>query len=102
MQQAVRWLRVPSRMSADPRRSELPAVLCRPVLRRAFLVALIVGTLLNTINQGDILVAGEAVNWLKVGLTYCVPFLVTLYGAHCAMRMAPVALARESDQERRS
>lgn len=51
------------------------------VPRRSFLVALIVGTVLNLINQGDALLALASVNWLKIGLTYLVPYAVSTYGA---------------------
>ena len=57
------------------------------VPKRSFWVAAIVGTIINLINQGDVLVMGGSVNWLKVGLTYCVPYLVATYGAVTA-RMA--------------
>lgn len=49
--------------------------------RRSFAVALIVGTILNLINQGDALLGSEAVNWIKVGLTFAVPYCVATYGA---------------------
>jgi hypothetical protein len=48
---------------------------------RSFYVALIVGTILNVINQGDALLGYSPVNWAKVLLTYCVPYLVCTYGA---------------------
>lgn len=48
---------------------------------RSFTVALIVGTILNLINQGDALLGASAVNWFKVALTYCVPYAVCTYGA---------------------
>ena len=59
------------------------AVRHRPMLRRSLIVALVVGTILTLLNQGDILLAGDwvgAMYW-KVPLTYCVPFLVASYGA---------------------
>lgn len=49
--------------------------------KRALTVALIVGTILNLINQGDALVTGAAVNWFKVALTYMVPYCVNTHGA---------------------
>jgi hypothetical protein len=49
--------------------------------KRALCVALVVGTVLNLINQGDAIMAGAALNWLKVGLTYVVPYLVSTHGA---------------------
>ena len=54
------------------------------VSRRSLLVAAIVGTVLNTINQGDVVLAGEQPQWLQVVLTYPVPFCVSSYGAYCA------------------
>ena len=51
------------------------------VPRRSLQVALIVGTLLNLVNQGDVLFHGGHVNFFKVALTYCVPFVVATYGA---------------------
>ena len=49
--------------------------------RRSFYVALLVGTVLNLINQGDALVGEGSIDWLKVVLTYCVPYAVCTYGA---------------------
>jgi hypothetical protein len=46
-------------------------------------VALVVGTVLNFINQGDRLLAarfGEVV-WWRVALTYLVPFCVSVFSA---------------------
>ena len=51
------------------------------VPRRAAIVAAIVGTVLTLINQGDALASGHALNWAKVVLTYCVPYLVNTHGA---------------------
>jgi hypothetical protein len=51
------------------------------VPRRSLYVALIVGTVLNLINQGDALLGAGPVNWLKIVLTYCVPYAVCTYGA---------------------
>ncbi len=50
--------------------------------RRSFYVALVVGTILNLINQGDALLGASApVNWTKLVLTYFVPYAVATYGA---------------------
>jgi hypothetical protein len=49
--------------------------------RRSLYVAVIVGTILNLINQGDAIWGAEPVNWLKVILTYFVPYAVCTYGA---------------------
>lgn len=51
------------------------------VPRRSFYVALVVGTILNVINQGDAIFDLGSVNWLKILLTYFVPYAVCSYGA---------------------
>ncbi len=51
------------------------------VPRRSAYVALVVGTILNVINQGDALMAGAALDPAKLALTYMVPYLVATYGA---------------------
>jgi len=50
------------------------------VPRRSLYVALVVGTVLNLINQGDALLGMASINWWKVLLTYCVPYAVCTYG----------------------
>ena len=52
-----------------------------PVVRTAILVALVVGSLLNLINQGDVILSGGTPHWPKLLMTYCVPFCVALFGA---------------------
>jgi hypothetical protein len=56
------------------------------VLRRSILTALVVGTILSAINQGDIILAGQAPSLLKIGSNYLVPFCVATYGAVSAKR----------------
>jgi hypothetical protein len=51
------------------------------VPQRSLWVALAVGTILNLINQGDTLFAGRRVDFVKIALTYLVPYLVSTYGA---------------------
>lgn len=58
----------------------------RPILWRSLMVALVVGTALNAINQGPEIWRGEPVVLWKLALTYCVPFLVASYGAYSALR----------------
>jgi hypothetical protein len=48
---------------------------------RALVMALLIGTILNAINQGDVLLHGGPVNWIKLGLTYLTPYLVSTHGA---------------------
>lgn len=64
------------------------------VPKRSFVVALIVGTILNLINQGDAMLAGMPLDIAKLLLTYLVPYCVSTYGAvsfrlHAARRPAP-------------
>ena len=65
----------------------IPAA-CRPHLARTAAVAVVVGTILCAINQLDVLLAGRAtgITWLKIALTYLVPFLVANYGIVTATR----------------
>ena len=54
-----------------------------PMLKRSLLAALVVGTVLTALNQGDILLSGQwnvAFYW-KIPLTFCVPLIVATYGA---------------------
>jgi hypothetical protein len=51
------------------------------VPRRSFAVAVVVGTILNLINQGDALVNGAHLNLTKIILTFAVPYCVATYGA---------------------
>jgi hypothetical protein len=48
---------------------------------RSGCVALVVGTILNLINQGDAIFSATSVNWTKIMLTYFVPYVVSTYGA---------------------
>lgn len=49
--------------------------------RRSFYLAIVVGTILNLINQGDALFGAASIHWLKLLSTYLVPYLVGTYGA---------------------
>jgi hypothetical protein len=64
------------------------ALTYRPLLRRSFLIALVVGSVLVAINQGDQLLTGStepALLW-KVPLTYLVPFVVATWGGLLSSR----------------
>ena len=50
-------------------------------LRELSPLPLIVGTILNLINQGDAMLAGLPLDIVKLLLTYLVPYLVSTYGA---------------------
>lgn len=63
-----------------------------PMLKTSFKTALVVGTLLVALNQGDILLSGNfppRLFW-KIPLTYVVPFCVASWGALVnAKRISP-------------
>jgi hypothetical protein len=67
-------------------RNALRQTFARAVVVRSLMVAVLIGTILNAINQGPELVAGQHVSILKVLLTYAVPFCVASYGAYAAFR----------------
>ena len=54
------------------------------VPKRSFWVAVVVGSILNIINQGDLMMLGDPVNMFKMALTYTVPYCVATYGAVAA------------------
>jgi hypothetical protein len=58
------------------------------VVRRSLRVALLVGSLLVAINHGDHLLSGEvsATGWLKMALTFLVPYGVSTYASVGAIR----------------
>ncbi len=58
------------RMASSPR-----------IVKSALQIALVVGTILNLINQGGALFAGKGVAWLHVGLNYLVPYCVASFSA---------------------
>ena len=58
------------------------ALLFGPMLRRSLVIALVVGSVLTAINQGNIILGWDfpaALYW-KIPLTYCVPFCVATAG----------------------
>ena len=63
-------------------------------IRRSAMIAIMVGGIIIVVNQIDIILSGQITPliWLKIFITPCVPFCVSLYGAYLAYRNA---LARE-------
>lgn len=51
------------------------------IARNAVRIALVVGTLLNLINQGEAILYGPGVSWPHLLLNYLVPYLVASYSA---------------------
>jgi hypothetical protein len=62
----------------------------RSVVRRATVVALIVGTILVAINHGDAILRGDlgAGRLLRIALTVAVPYCVSTYSSVSALRAA--------------
>lgn len=61
------------------------------MLGRSLRIALVVGTILVGINQGDVLIRGQwnaALIW-KLPLTYAVPFLVATWSGLVNSRVRP-------------
>jgi hypothetical protein len=60
----------------------------RSVRQRALKVAAVVGPILTVINQGDVLLAGPytAKTWLKIVLTFIVPYCVSTFASVQATR----------------
>jgi methylenetetrahydrofolate reductase (NADH) len=56
---------------------------------RSIGIALVVGTILNGINQGDELVNGGDINLFKACLTFVVPYWVAIYSAVAGRRKKP-------------
>ena len=75
------------------------------VPRRSFVAAVVVGTILNLINQGDALLAGKGIDSVKLLLTYLVPYCVT-YGAVsfriAAESASPTGSARAGNRKGRA
>jgi hypothetical protein len=51
------------------------------IVATAVRVALVVGTLLNLINQGPELLSHVGISWQKIAMNYVVPYCVATYSA---------------------
>ena len=51
------------------------------IVRNALKIALVVGTILNLINQGERLIGSGAISWPHFVLNYIVPYCVASYSA---------------------
>ncbi|HYU61801.1 MAG TPA: nitrate/nitrite transporter NrtS [Solirubrobacterales bacterium] len=69
----------------------------REHLRKTVKIALVVGTILTLINQADVILRGDATSiiWVKAGLNYCVPFIVSNLGLLAGKRA-------EAERDRRA
>lgn len=51
------------------------------IVRNSFRIALVVGSVLNLVNQWDAIWNGSAISWFHGGLNYLVPYCVASYSA---------------------
>ena len=65
----------------------IEAAMHASVVKKSLKVAAVVGTILVLINYGDKLLAMELVrsDWIKMVMTYCVPYCVSTYAAASTM-----------------
>lgn len=63
----------------------------RGIVKSSLLIALVVGTILNLINQGDAIFSPSSLDITKCVLTYLVPYCVSTYGAVTALLAAEKA-----------
>lgn len=73
-------------MIDKPDETPLELTLKWPVIRQSLIIMVVVGTLLNLINQGEAIMAWDGIDWMRACLTYLVPFFVSLFGAYSANR----------------
>ncbi len=51
------------------------------MVKNALRIALVVGTILNLVNQGGAILAGAGISWIHVAMNYVVPYCVASYSA---------------------
>ena len=85
-------------------RGALSIVFRRQHLRKTLRIAFIVGCVLTIINQLDVFVNGSAtaVTFVKAGLNFCVPFIVSNLGLLAGKRAEKEAGAASAATARRS
>lgn len=64
------------------RRDAVRLILAGVTFRTASRVALVVGTILTAINQGSVIVGGDATiaTWVRVACNYAIPYVVASIG----------------------
>ena len=83
------------------RPSVLRIVFSRPSLSKCIPIMLIVGTVLSVINQAGVILGGDATwaTWVRIGLNYVVPFIVSSTGFYLGERAAWQARAAGGQPE---
>lgn len=59
----------------------LRTAISRLVIKNSLQIAIVVGTILNLINQGENILQGAQISWFHILLNYLVPYLVASYSA---------------------
>lgn len=76
------------------------ALVCKwSVIRRAAIIAFIVGQVLAAINHGDRILTGTMTggDWFKIALTFLVPYTVSTISSVLALREQAALLAARPD-----
>jgi len=63
----------------------LQIALSPDIVKRSLMVSVVVGTILNIINQGDALMGEQSLQIGKCILTFIVPYCVATYGSVVAL-----------------
>ncbi|MFD2163330.1 nitrate/nitrite transporter NrtS [Paradesertivirga mongoliensis] len=68
------------------------------IIRKAILTSIIVGTILNLINQGNLIFTNQIaeVSITKMSITYLTPFMVSLYSTTTALLRKDLLLLTEN------
>jgi hypothetical protein len=59
----------------------LRAAISTPIINNSLKISLVVGTILNLVNQGENLLHSESISWFHLVLNYLVPYFVASYSA---------------------
>jgi len=59
----------------------IQAAMLPTIVFNSLKIALVVGTILILVNQGESIFNGETISWLNLFLNYLVPYLVASYSA---------------------
>ncbi len=80
-----------SRPVWSTRRQELVLFLRGVTVRVAGRIAIVVGTILSAVNQGSVILAGDAtgVTWTRITVNYVIPFVVASFGYLAGCRAEP-------------
>lgn len=68
------------------------------IIRKAILTSIIVGTILNLINQGNLIFTNQIaeLSITKMSITYLTPFMVSLYSTTTALLRKDLLLLTEN------